>query len=146
MANACFRCKTPIASGETFCGDCNATVDLAKLSRTGGSRVWLGVLAFPAWLLVSIPLSAALSVLAPGVAAVGVTAVSGVGLLLGFVFLWALVADAKHLRERDAVDWNPSAWLYYGLAALVFTMAFFPAPLVASYHLYKRSKTAGLPT
>jgi hypothetical protein len=147
MPNACFRCKTPIASGETFCRDCSRTVDPSKLKATGESRVWLGVAAFPAWLVVAIPLGVGVQLLAgPSWAAVGFTVVTVVTLLLGFVFLWALVADAEHLAERDDVYWTPSTWLYYGLAGIIFLLMFLPAPFVAAYHLYRRHQTAGLPT
>jgi hypothetical protein len=139
--------QAPIASGETFCRDCSRTVDPSKLKATGESRVWLAVLAFPAWLVLSVPLGVGVQwVAGPNWTVVGLTTVTVVTMALGFVFLWALVADAEHLAERDDVDWTPSTWLYYGLAAVVFLLMFLPAPFVATYHLYRRYQTAGLPT
>lgn len=120
-------------------------MDLSGLDRTPESRLWMVLVAFFAWIPVSLALSAGAEFLATGAGGVVSIATSMVGVLLGFAFLVALVWDAKHLRQRDDVDWEPSRWLYWGMAAATFVTAFLASPLVAGYHLYRRRQEVGLP-
>lgn len=146
MPNACFRCKIPIDSGGTFCQDCDREVSLGDLQYTRESRAWIGVAALPVWLLLSFVVLPAVAWVAPGDAITAVSIASSFIILpLVFAFMWALVADAEHIRTRDDTDWEPSKWGYWSLAFASFFFVLIPVPFVAGYHLYKRYRTIGLP-
>lgn len=120
-------------------------MSLAALDRTPESRLWMVLVAFFAWIPLSLALSGVAELLVPGAGGVLGIATSMVGILLGFAFLVALVWDAKHIRQRDDVDWEPSQMLYWGMAAATFMTFFLASPLVAGYHLYRRKQEMGLP-
>jgi hypothetical protein len=142
MANACFRCKQSIGSGDTFCTSCRSEVDLS-FEYTQESRMWVAVGLIPVLILLSIAGSGALGALegqSPGVAtALGVT----VAFPFAIIFSYALYRDFQHVSRRDDTDWNPSKWLYIVLAGLSIPLPVLPV-LVGPYHLYKRKQTLGL--
>lgn len=146
MGNACFRCKTPIASGGTFCEDCDQVVTPIEGQYTRESRLWVWVAALPLWLLLSIVAVPLLSLVLPAgpVSAVS-TLATVLSLPLLFAFMWALVKDAEHVAARDDVDWEPSAWRYVVMSASCLLLVLVPVPFVAGYHLYRRYTTVGLP-
>lgn len=91
MANARFRCKTPIDAGGTFGGDCEDHVSLAALDRTPESRLWMVLVAFFAWIPLSLALSAVARLVAPAATTVVSIATSMGGVRLRVAFLVALV-------------------------------------------------------
>lgn len=139
MANACFRCKSPIDSGETFCRGCRSQVSL-DFAYTRESRLWLVVAVAP--------------VLALAVASAPFVygAVTGVqtrvvwslpAYPLAFAFAYALYRDCQHVRRRADAAWTPSAWAYAALA--VFSaLLIVPMFLAAPYHLFRRERSIGL--
>lgn len=147
MENACFRCKTPIGSGGTFCRECSREVSLEDLAYTHESRRWLVVALYPAWLVLSVAVVPLSALVLPEGTVTLLTTLSAVASLLGlFAFAWALVTDAAHVRRHDDADWHPSRWGYWALAGVCVFGLLLPVPFVAAYHLYRRHQTAGLPT
>lgn len=142
MSNACFRCKTAIPSGGTFCDDCGRRVSL-DLSYTRHSRLWLVVAAAPvllALLVVGRTLLGAVAGSTPPV----VSLFSWLaGIVLVVAFGCAVYTDAKHVRRRDDTDWNPSL-LVYAILAVGSVLMVVPTVPVGAYHLYKRKKEIGL--
>lgn len=143
MANACFRCKDSIPSGETFCGLCRGEVVL-DFSPTE-SRTWFVVAAalalqgifFAAGLLVYLLYGSKSLVIA-----------AGGGLMLawipGIALAYALYRDAAHVRNRDDTDWNPSKWGYIVLISAGLLLVV-PVTVLGISHLRKRHNTIGLP-
>jgi len=140
MPNACFRCRTSIDSGETFCRSCHREVDL-DFDVERSSRTWLIVAVVPVLVPGLFALEAALSSLVGG-SLVFFTAVLSLGSQV--VFAYALYTDAGHVRRRADSDWTPNRWLYATMAVLS-VLLFVPMYPVAVYHLYRRKRTIGLP-
>lgn len=139
MANACFRCKTPIDSGETFCRGCRSQVSL-DFAYTRETRLWLVVAVAPVLALAVVG--------APIVyGAVTGAQVSGLWSLLAypvaFAFAYALYRDCQHVRRRDDVDWTPSLWAY-AVLAVFSALLIVPMFLAAPYHLFRRKRSIGL--
>jgi len=104
------------------------------------------VAAYPLLLVLGFVVVPLASLFLPAGSRVVVTSLASLAtLLLLFAFMWALVADAEHVREREDTDWNPSRWGYWGLAFVCLFGLFLPVPFVAGYHLYRRYTTVGLP-
>lgn len=148
MANACFRCKDPIDSGQTFCAACDREISYEELfaePTVRGTNVWV---------LVAIPpvLAALSTVLWPLPLAVDGTMGSAIEVVTGVIMLsfflstflmaYALLKDTEHIRNRTDTDWNPSKGTYWVLAFLSLWML--PAPFIALYYLYRRRSTVGL--
>lgn len=142
MANSCFRCKAHISSGETFCEPCNQEVSLVDLAYRKESQVWIVIAFVPVWLVLKLLLYPLLAPWMSRWILIGWSMVTFVSLL---AFMWAIVVDAEHIRNRDDTDWNPSKVVYWSLAAICLIFVMIPIPFVAAYHLYRRHRTIGFP-
>lgn len=142
MANACFRCKASIESGETFCRRCREVASM-EFPFTRDSRLWIVVLGAPTLGLLTI-LASVGYVAATGASGILVGAGVTVAWLLGLPWLWALHLDCKHVGRRDDTDWEPSEWLYLFVGACS-VLLLVPMFLVGPYHCYRRRETIGLP-
>lgn len=136
MANACFRCKTSIESGRTFCGGCRGEVSL-EFPYTRDTRLWLLIAGLP----VAVAVVAAADALLLGGTGLGVLGAYP----LSLAFAFALYRDCEHVRRRDdrATDWTPSKWGYSALA-FASMLLIVPMVVVAPYHLYRRKQSIGL--
>ena len=133
------------------------------------SRWWYWVAALPLYVLIAIPISIVLFLVAfvplfvgagPGMGDPAVIApVFGLwlvvmiglfvgfallGLVLMFVFPIALYLDAKAVSE-SAIGWDPDPVLYAILGALHFFVSPIVGLIVGLYYLYRRHEHVGVP-
>lgn len=138
MQNACFRCRTSLPSGETFCPDCWSEVSLEGAESSVGTRWWIVVAATTGGMTLGMAIIAIATV--TGVMLVA-SAAATIALILWFGFLIALAMDAHRLKERDEV-WSPPTWLL--AIVVVLSLLWVLAPLAGAYYLYVRRSRIGL--
>lgn len=141
MANACFRCKSPIDAGETFCRGCRGQVSL-DFAYTRESRLWLVVAVAPVLALLVVGGTVVRAALqGPVDASIAVTLILAFPFAIAFAY--ALYRDCQHLQRRDDAGWAPSKWNYAVLAFASIALIV-PMFLIAPYHLYRRKRSVGL--
>lgn len=141
MANACFRCRTSIPSGGTFCRQCQSTVSLAGTVSETTPGWWrmvaVGTVVTTVYLTIAF---------LSGIAGVEINplltgAVLGIG-VAGFFAGFYL--DTRAVRGRSDLDVSLSNW-YVG-AATFLSLFVVPIPLVGAHYLYRRRQRIGLST
>lgn len=140
MGNACFRCRTSIQSGKTFCHGCRSEVSLGDAGSGDRSRWWFAIVGGCLGLVLS--LTVAIVGLLLEVTVVVPSAILAT-LVFAFVQMLGLHMDVRALQGRPDAEWSPSEWDL--LFVLFFTLFVFPAPFVALFYLYYRRGRVGLP-
>lgn len=139
MPNACFRCRTSIPSGGTFCRQCRSTVSLSD-AASASTPGWWKLAAFGA---VATTLSVVLGIAGLSVwetvGAIGTGVVVSLAMLSYFVGLYL---DERALQSRSDLDWSPSDW--YLTAVLFLSLFVVTIPVLGAYHVYRRRRRVGL--
>ena len=140
MANACFRCRTSISSGGTFCRTCRSEVSLSEATFGGEDARWWILVAVGA--LASVLPIVVLTAMAP-VESSTMFLVTAASILFGMVaYLGGIYADVRFLQRRDDLGWEPGDWY---MVVLLTLGVFMLAPIGALVHVLLRWRRVGLP-
>lgn len=139
MANACFRCRSSIPSGATFCSACQSEVSLSDATFGGDARWWMLVAAGAVASMLPVVVLPVLAPVDTGMAYL----VSAAAVVFGMIaYLGGIYADVRFLQRRDDLGWEPGDWYMIVLLTLgVFVLT----PIGTIAHLLLRWRRVGLP-